>query len=198
MHATNTTEEAQTWIRWKLDVEAHGDLSLFGKGDPSVLRLVQSRTSMGVNRYPKHNRVAKGINNITNIAAHVRQCQLGSRDHRLPVGKDKSHQRMLNRQTKRKVQQDKNLHREWNAEGSPHAAKCLELQQAMQVYTFSWKSTLSIMRLPRGKGPTVSVIYRTSTPGTLDPHTSPSSLIIEYYTPFIGTRDSQRSCFLLH
>ena len=88
MHATNTTEEAQTWIRWKLDVEAHGDLSLFGKGDPSVLRLVQSRTSMGVNRCPKHNRVAKGINHITNVTAHVRQCQLGSRGHRLPVGKE--------------------------------------------------------------------------------------------------------------
>ena len=31
MHATNTTQEPQTWIRWKLDVEAHGDLSPFGE-----------------------------------------------------------------------------------------------------------------------------------------------------------------------
>ena len=80
MNATDTTQNPnETWILWKLDVEAHGDLSLFGEGCPSVLRLVQSRTSMGVNRCPKHNRVAKGINHITNITAHVRQCQLGSR-----------------------------------------------------------------------------------------------------------------------
>ena len=40
------------------------------------------------------------------------------------------------------------LHREWNAKGSPRVAKCLELHQAMQVYTFSWMSTMSTMCLP--------------------------------------------------
>jgi len=39
------------------------------------------------------------------------------------------------------------LHRKWNAKGSPRVAKCLEVYQAMQVYTFNRKSTLSIMCL---------------------------------------------------
>ena len=101
MRTLGTKKEMYT-ARWKLDVKAHGDLSLFEEGCPSVLRLVQSRTSMGINRCPKHNRVANGINHITNITAHMRQRQVGSRGHRLPVGKEGSHQRMLNRQTKRK------------------------------------------------------------------------------------------------
>ena len=40
------------------------------------------------------------------------------------------------------------LHREWNAQGWPRVAACSELHQAMQVYTFSWMSNLSIMCLP--------------------------------------------------
>ena len=39
------------------------------------------------------------------------------------------------------------LHRKWNAKGSPRVAKCLEMHQAMQVYTFNRKSTFSIMCL---------------------------------------------------